>query len=81
MKYEIKILKRARKFIEKQNPTQRKRLVDAINQLPFAGDIVPLANRSGVFRLRVGGYRVIYSIEQEILTIFILTAGNRGDIY
>ena len=81
MKYEIKMLRRARKFIEKQNPDQRERLIDAINQLPLAGDIVPLTNRPGAFRLRVGGYRVIYSIEQKILTILVLTVGNRGDIY
>ena len=34
-----------------------------------------------LFRLRVGEYRIIYTIDAGVLTIYILDAGNRGEIY
>ena len=34
-----------------------------------------------VYRVRVGTYRAIYSIENEVLTIHIWKAGHRKDIY
>ncbi|GHB71051.1 type II toxin-antitoxin system RelE family toxin [Persicitalea jodogahamensis] len=33
------------------------------------------------FRIRVGDYRVIYSIENEQITIFILKIAHRKDVY
>ena len=33
------------------------------------------------YRLRIGTYRFIYSIENSELIIYIEKAGNRGDIY
>lgn len=39
------------------------------------------ANRSGEWRYRVGDYRIIAEIEDEKITILILTVGHRSDIY
>ncbi len=33
------------------------------------------------YRIRVGDYRVIYTIEQEIVTITVVQIKKRGDIY
>lgn len=35
----------------------------------------------GLYRLRVGTYRVIYTVEQDVLTVRVMNAGNRGDVY
>lgn len=80
MKYEISILKRARKFIEKQPRPQQERLLRAISQLPD-GDIKQLKGNEGVYRLRVGTYRVIYTIDNGALIITVIDAGNRGQVY
>ena len=79
--YRIIILKPARKFIEQQTKAQQTRILKAIYKLPHEGDIKPLAGIDNVYRLRVGSYRVIFTINADILTIVIMTAGNRGDIY
>lgn len=39
------------------------------------------ANRSGQWRYRVGDYRLIAEIEDEKITIIILTVGHRRDVY
>ena len=81
MQYRIEFDKRALKFIAKQPPAQRERLFRAIYKLPDAGDIKALTNRAGFYRLRVGAYRVIYTVNHDVLTVFVVEIGNRGDIY
>ena len=39
-----------------------------------------LKGRSG-YRIRVGDYRIIYEIEDNILRVIIIDLGNRKDIY
>ena len=39
------------------------------------------ANRSGQWRYRVGDYRLIAKIENEIVTIFVLEVGHRRNVY
>jgi len=43
-------------------------------------DIKNLAGRQG-YRLRIGGYRGIYKLEDERLTVLVLDVGPRGGIY
>lgn len=81
MKYQIVIDKPALKFLQKQSPDQRERLLKAIYKLPELGDIKPMSGHENLYRLRVGTYRVIYTIENNILTVRVLTIGNRGDVY
>ena len=60
---------------------QQKRIVDAIYGLPDAGDIKVMKGHEGLYRLRVGDIRILYTMEEEILTIYVIEIGNRGDIY
>ena len=39
-----------------------------------------LKGRNG-YRIRQGDYRIIYDINDEVLTVFVLAAGHRKDIY
>lgn len=79
MNFKIKIKKAAMKFIEKQGREQQKRILEAIYRLPV-GDIKKLQGQNA-YRLRVGDYRIIYTIEYDILVITVIAAGNRGQIY
>jgi mRNA interferase RelE/StbE len=79
--YRIEIMKPARKFIERQPRGQQERLLKAIYKLPHEGDIKPLAGHENVYRLRVGNFRVIYSIHDDVLTVIVMKIGNRGDVY
>lgn len=77
----IQIDKPAMKFLAKQPKQQQERLLKAIYKLPTEGDIKPMTGYEGLYRLRVGTFRVLFTIENEILTVRVLQIGNRGDIY
>ena len=81
MTWRIVIEKPALKFLQKQPLPQRERLLKAIHGLPDVGDIKPMAGHENLFRMRVGTYRVLYSIEHDVLIVRVLNAGNRGDVY
>ena len=77
----IEIDKPAMKFLAKQPKPQQERLLRAIYRLPDEGDIKPMAGYDDLYRLRVGAYRVLYTIINERLVVRVLQIGNRGDVY
>ena len=38
-------------------------------------------NLKGLMKLRVGDYRIIYSIEEEVVTVHVIKIGHRKDVY
>ena len=40
-----------------------------------------LKGHRGLYRLRVGDYRIIYSVDNGKLIVRVVDAGNRGQIY
>lgn len=80
MKYRIELNKKSQKFIKSQQPKQQERLLKAIYKLPD-GDVKALSGFKDVYRLRVGDYRVIYELHNDVLLILIVNIGNRGQIY
>ena len=81
MSYKILYDKPAVKFLKRQPKDIQKRIISAIHKLPDSGDIKPLAGHDHEFRLRIGGFRVIYTLENDVLIIRVLGIGNRGDVY
>ncbi len=79
--YTIIIKKKAKKFIDNLPANERKRIARAIGQLPNGEDIKKLKGHKGLFRLRVGEYRIIYTLDNGELIIYVIDAGNRGEIY
>lgn len=79
--YKIIIKKKAKKFIDKLPMPDKKRVVEAIEQLPNGSDIKQMKGHSDLLRLRVGEYRIIYTVDNGELIIYVIDAGNRGQIY
>lgn len=84
--YKIILLPEAEKCYKKlftHNREVFKRVDAALEMLktgPFLGK--PLKDRlKGKYSLRVGVYRIIYSIEKQELIIYILDIGHRREIY
>ncbi|MCI8284995.1 MAG: type II toxin-antitoxin system RelE/ParE family toxin [Firmicutes bacterium] len=81
MMYQIIIKKKAKKFIDKLPKNEKLRIVSAIMQLPNGEDIKKLKGHDDLLRLRIGNYRVIYTIDNGKCIVLVIDAGNRGEIY
>lgn len=79
--YRFIIKKPAKKFIDGLPVNERRRIVDAIERLPDSGDIRRLQGHNDLFRLRVGPYRVLYTVDNGEFVIYVIDAGSRGQIY
>lgn len=79
--HQIIIKKKAKKFIDNLPVNERKKVVSAIEQLPYGEDIKKLKGHDELLRLRVGGYRIIYTVDNGKLVVYVIDADNRGDIY
>ena len=79
--YKIVIKKKAKKFIDKLPMPTKKRIIEAINLLPYGSDIKQMKGHDDLFRLRVGDYRIIYTVDNGELIVYVIGAGNRGQIY
>ncbi|MFE3452923.1 type II toxin-antitoxin system RelE/ParE family toxin [Nonomuraea sp. NPDC059194] len=44
-------------------------------------DIKALQGHSSRWRLRVGDYRAVYTIEDGLLIVWVMVVGNRRDVY
>lgn len=81
--YKVLIEKNAQKQLEKIPEPDYSRVKAAI--LDLAGNPRPrgckkLKGREG-YRIRQGNYRIIYEIHDDILSVLVLAAGHRKDIY
>lgn len=79
--YRFIIKKPAKKFIDGLPMNERRRIVDAIERLPDNGDTKRLQGHDDLFRLRVGPYRVLYTVDNGEFVIYVIDAGSRGQIY
>jgi mRNA interferase RelE/StbE len=84
MKYQIKILSKARRSIKKLPKSIQNELKNTIRSLaenPRPLGVKKLAGNYNLYRVRLGDYRVIYEIQDEVLLIIIVLAGHRKEIY
>lgn len=81
MSYKIEFKHSAVKDLRRiSNPFQAK-IIDKIESLSngLTGDIKKLTNSSNDYRLRVGNYRVLFSIENDIIIIYRIR--HRKEVY
>ena len=57
------------------------RAIQALAAEPRPRGSRKLRGHEDVYRIRVGVYRILYSVEPERLLIIILKVGHRRDIY
>lgn len=87
MTYQVKILESVEKELKKMDKqTVRviknwivKNLVDTED--PRAKGKPLTGNLKGIWRYRIGDYRLFAKIEDDILTIFLFDIGHRRDVY
>lgn len=84
MSYTVEIAPQAQRALRKLGPPIRRRVQAAIELLaenPRPPTAKALVNSEGAWRVRIGDYRVVYDIDDGRLTVLVLTAGHRREIY
>lgn len=83
--YEIEFAPRVEKQLEKIPKDIRKLIFDRIEKLqdnPRPENIEPLQGLdAGLFRIRQGDYRIVYSIQDQRLLILIVRVVHRKEVY
>lgn len=82
MKYEIQLTKNAKKQLKKVDKLQQSRILIKIQVLQTGPRKVgkKLSGRPA-YRYRVGDYRVIYEIHDEVVVVLILDIDHRKQVY
>ena len=83
MSYSLTIKKSALKELQSISKKERKRIVQAIDQLvdnPHCGKQLK-GGLSGLRRIRVGNYRVVFEINDHEVTILVLRVAHRKQVY
>lgn len=50
-----------------------------LNPKPYGAK--KLAGMDNLYRIRIGDYRIIYTINNQFLSILVVKVGNRNDVY
>lgn len=81
--YTIALSRSARKELEKLTPAVAERVTVAIDRLandPRPPGCVKLTGSEG-WRIRVGDWRVVYTIEDVVLVVEVIAVRPRGSAY
>ncbi|MFG6474755.1 type II toxin-antitoxin system RelE/ParE family toxin [Microbacterium sp. P06] len=84
MSYQVDFTTAAARDVKKLPRPARDRVLSAIGQLsaePRPPGAKKLVGEKTAWRIRVGDYRVIYDILDDLLTVTVVRAGHRRDVY
>ena len=84
MSYSIEITREALRTLAKLDKPIRRRVQQAIDKLgqdPRPAGARALQGLKGAYRIRVGDYRVVYTIDDGRLIVVVVDLGHRREIY
>jgi mRNA interferase RelE/StbE len=84
MIYLVKISESAQKYLKSLSTKSRRIIgqkIDNLSENPRPHGFEPLKGSSEYFRIRSGIYRIIYTIQDDILTVTVVRIDKRDKIY
>ena len=85
MSYRISVAHEAGKVIDRLDQATGRRIRSRIVLLaedPFDTRLsAPLTERAGVRKSRVGGWRILFTVDRATMAMYILTVDTRGQVY
>ena len=84
--YRVELSRDSKRFFNRANASLQRRMDRCFDQLKIepheGGSIKPLtANLTGLYRYRVGDYRVIYRIDEQEKLVLVLKIAHRSEAY
>jgi len=84
LNYHVEVKRSAAKALKKIPKADQKRIADKIDSLAEDlpnPDTTKMKGNNPFHRIRVGEYRIIYEIQEDVLLILVVKIGHRKDIY
>jgi mRNA interferase RelE/StbE len=86
MKYRIQIAEKIEKKLVKLPEKDKERIIETIDSLvenprPDGCKKLQGNQKPPLYRVRAGNYRIIYSIQDEMLLIIVIEVGHRKEVY
>ncbi len=86
MIYKIQILEKIEKKFVRLPKKDKERIIEKINLLatnPKPADCKKLQGhkKPPLYRVRVGDWRIIYTVEDSILLVLVIEVGHRKEVY
>lgn len=82
--YELIISPSAEKEMDRLPARDRRRIVaglEGLREEPRPPGCAKLHGTDGLWRIRVGQYRVVYTIQDEALVVLVVRVAHRKDVY
>ncbi|NJK42277.1 MAG: type II toxin-antitoxin system RelE/ParE family toxin [Aquincola sp.] len=88
MVWQIEVSDAAKKQLAKMGRVEAKRItaflrlrISGLDNPRQLGEALQGARLGGLWRFRVGDYRVLVEIKDEIVTVLVVSIGHRGEVY
>jgi mRNA interferase RelE/StbE len=82
--YRVVVLPSAARSLGRLPRNDIRRIAQVLDNLqvdPRPSGVVKLTGEGDRYRVRVGRYRILYIIRDEILTVTVVAIGHRRDVY
>jgi len=83
--YTIRLSNRAIKELDRLDTRTRERIRERLRELaddPFSVRLSePLTNKGDLRKSRVGGWRIIFRVHDDVLEVSVVTIARRGQVY
>ena len=88
MKWTIEYAAAVQKPMQRLDPQVRRRIRDFLSKRVAGlddprqlGEALQGARLGGLWRYRVGDYRILVQIQDQIVTVLVVGIGHRGEVY
>ena len=88
MVWQIEVSEAAKKQLSKMGRVEAKRItsflrlrIAGLDDPRLLGDALQGARFAGMWRYRVGDYRILVDIRDDVVTVIVIGIGHRGDVY
>ncbi len=84
MSFTVRLTRPAQRQLDDLDPTARRRIIRKLEELesnPRPPGMEKLAGVDDLYRVRVGDWRIIYTIENAELVVLVVKIGHRREVY
>ena len=83
-RYEVRLARRAVRSLADLQRRDQQRIraaIDLLAENPRPPNCVALQGEAGVYRVRVGDYRIVYEVLDQVLVVQVVRIGHRREVY